>query len=197
MRFSIPVLIVKLFKHILLALLSVTATMLFIVAFATDVSPRWLFLALASIVAPGALIATLNLWVQTKLLIKLRKMTNAQAIIYFSRGDAKRVEELTRHFSTIKDLPGASDKASPEPQASASVGESSGDESHTPVAPVVLKTPMRLAQETMLLHYGPRSRWHEPNQHGEQGFTRAQAELDIRSEDIEQLIAYGIELDRK
>lgn len=46
-------------------------------------------------------------------------------------------------------------------------------------------------------HYGADSEWAEPNHFDETGFTRAQAESDISAEEIKELMAEAITLDRK
>lgn len=60
-----------------------------------------------------------------------------------------------------------------------------------------MRPPRSVAQETMESAYGPGSDWAEPNQFGESGFTRAQAESDIGADDIMALIEAAIELDHE
>lgn len=60
-----------------------------------------------------------------------------------------------------------------------------------------LKTPNQLGREVIDAHYGIGSDWEEPNEHGEEGFTRAQAESDIDTGDIHDLIAEAVEADRE
>lgn len=52
------------------------------------------------------------------------------------------------------------------------------------------------AHEVLDDHYGVGTSWEEPNEHGEAGFTRAQVETIIDSDDIATLIAEGITRDR-
>lgn len=60
-----------------------------------------------------------------------------------------------------------------------------------------LKTPQQLGREVIDRHYGPGTDWEEPNEFGEEGFTRAQAESDIDADDIRLLIQEAIKADRK
>lgn len=59
-----------------------------------------------------------------------------------------------------------------------------------------LKEPMLLAREAMDRVYGLGTDWEEPNEHGEEGFTRAQAETDIDADHILPIIADAIVADR-
>lgn len=59
-----------------------------------------------------------------------------------------------------------------------------------------LKDPILLAREAMDRSYGIGTDWEEPNEHGEEGFTRAQAESDIDADEIIAVIASAIEADR-
>lgn len=58
------------------------------------------------------------------------------------------------------------------------------------------KTPTQVAEDVMNASYGPGSNWSEPNEFDETGFTRAQAESDIDTEEILGLIQKAIEVDR-
>ena len=59
-----------------------------------------------------------------------------------------------------------------------------------------LKTPEQLGREAIDNHYGIGTRWEEPNQCGEEGFTRAQVESDIDADDIRLLIEEAVHADR-
>lgn len=59
-----------------------------------------------------------------------------------------------------------------------------------------IKTPEEIAREVIEKNYGIGSPWEEPNDFGEEGFTRAQAESDIDADDIRGLIKLGITTDR-
>ena len=59
-----------------------------------------------------------------------------------------------------------------------------------------MKTPEQLGREAIDAHYGIGTEWEEPNQYGEEGFTRAQAESDIDADDIRLLIDEAIANDR-
>lgn len=59
-----------------------------------------------------------------------------------------------------------------------------------------MKTPDEIASDIMNDHFEGDSPWAEPNEFGETGFTRAQAESDIDRGDIERLITAAIEADR-
>ncbi|WP_026820027.1 hypothetical protein [Arthrobacter castelli] len=60
-----------------------------------------------------------------------------------------------------------------------------------------MKTPEQLSREVIDAHYGVGTEWEEPNQHGEENFTRAQAESDIDADDIRLLIEEAVEADRQ
>lgn len=55
-----------------------------------------------------------------------------------------------------------------------------------------IKTPDEIAREVIEKNYGIGSPWEEPNDFGEEGFTRAQAESDIDADDIRGLIEQAI-----
>lgn len=59
-----------------------------------------------------------------------------------------------------------------------------------------MKTPDLIAREAMDKHYGIGTDWEEPNQYGEEGFTRAQAETEIDADTILGIIREAIEADR-
>lgn len=59
-----------------------------------------------------------------------------------------------------------------------------------------MKSSELIAREVIEANYGLDTAWEEPNEHGEAGFTRAQAESDIDSDEIRALIEQGIERDR-
>lgn len=59
-----------------------------------------------------------------------------------------------------------------------------------------MKTPEQIGRQVIDNHYGIGTEWEEPNQFGEEGFTRAQAESDIDADDVRLLIEEGIEADR-
>lgn len=59
-----------------------------------------------------------------------------------------------------------------------------------------MKDPELLAREAMDNHYGLGAEWEEPNQYGEDGFTRAQAESDIDADQILGIIQEAINVDR-
>ena len=63
-------------------------------------------------------------------------------------------------------------------------------------SPLPAKNPMLLAREAMDRVYGIGTDWEEPNEHGEEGFTRAQAESDIDADEILAVIVSAIEADR-
>ncbi|WP_394941160.1 hypothetical protein [Psychromicrobium sp. YIM B11713] len=58
-----------------------------------------------------------------------------------------------------------------------------------------MKTPEQIGREVIDSHYGIGTDWEEPNDRGEEGFTRAQAESDIDAHDICELIEEGIAKD--
>lgn len=60
-----------------------------------------------------------------------------------------------------------------------------------------MKTPEQIGREVIDAHFGIGTVWEEPNEHGEEGFTRAQAETDIDADDIRGLIEEGIRLSRE
>lgn len=62
---------------------------------------------------------------------------------------------------------------------------------------MTLKTSEQLAREVIDRHYGIGSDWEEPNQYGEEGFTRAQAESDIDADDIRLLIEEAVYADHE
>lgn len=62
---------------------------------------------------------------------------------------------------------------------------------------MTLKTPEQLGREAIDNHYGIGTEWEEPNQYGEEGFTRAQAESDIDADDIRLLIEEAVKADRQ
>ncbi|MCY1718532.1 hypothetical protein OVA26_16470 [Microbacterium sp. SL62] len=59
-----------------------------------------------------------------------------------------------------------------------------------------LKDPLLLAREAMDRRYGLGTEWEEPNIHGEEHFTRAQAESDIDADEILSIIVSAVEADR-
>lgn len=59
------------------------------------------------------------------------------------------------------------------------------------------KTPEIIGREVIDRHYGIGTEWEEPNEYGEEGFTRAQAETEIEADDIRLLIEEGIREDRR
>ncbi len=59
-----------------------------------------------------------------------------------------------------------------------------------------IKPPEQISREVIDAHYGIGTEWEEPNQFGEEGFTRAQAESDIEADDIRLLIEQAINTDR-
>lgn len=59
-----------------------------------------------------------------------------------------------------------------------------------------IKTPEQISREVIDANYGIGTEWGEPNRFGEEGFTRAQAESDIDSDDIRRLIEQAINADR-
>lgn len=59
-----------------------------------------------------------------------------------------------------------------------------------------MKTPEQIRREVMDAVYGIGTEWEEPNEHGEEGFTRALIESDIDADDIGALIERAIEIDR-
>lgn len=61
---------------------------------------------------------------------------------------------------------------------------------------MTLKSPEQLGREAIEKNYGVGSDWEEPNQYGEEGFTRAQAESDIDADEIRGLIEQAIVADR-
>lgn len=61
---------------------------------------------------------------------------------------------------------------------------------------MTLKSPEQLGREAIEKNYGVGSDWEEPNQYGEEGFTRAQAESDIDADEIRGLIEEAITADR-
>ena len=62
---------------------------------------------------------------------------------------------------------------------------------------MTIKTPEQIAREVIERNYGLGTDWEEPNEYGEGGFTRAQAESDIDADDIRALIEQGIAADRE
>ncbi|HAN25824.1 MAG: hypothetical protein CMH36_10000 [Microbacterium sp.] len=62
---------------------------------------------------------------------------------------------------------------------------------------MTIKTPEQIAREVIERNYGLGTDWEEPNEYGEEGFTRAQAESDIDADDIRALIEQGIAADRE
>jgi len=54
-----------------------------------------------------------------------------------------------------------------------------------------------IGREVIDRHYGIGTEWEEPNEYGEEGFTRAQAETEIEADDIRLLIEEGIREDRR
>lgn len=59
-----------------------------------------------------------------------------------------------------------------------------------------MKTPEQIGRDVIESEYGIGTDWEEPNEFGEAGFTRAQAETDIDSDDIRRLIEKAIWADR-
>lgn len=59
-----------------------------------------------------------------------------------------------------------------------------------------MKTPEQIRREVMDAAYGIGTQWEEPNDDGEAGFDRAQAESDIDADEIGQLIEQAIRIDR-
>lgn len=59
-----------------------------------------------------------------------------------------------------------------------------------------MKTSDLIAREAMDKRYGIGTDWEEPNEYGEEGFTRAQAESDIGADEILGVIREAIEADR-
>lgn len=59
-----------------------------------------------------------------------------------------------------------------------------------------MKTPDQIAREVIEANYGIGTDWEEPNEHGEEGFTRAQAESDIDADEIRGLITAALDADR-
>lgn len=59
-----------------------------------------------------------------------------------------------------------------------------------------IKTPEQIGREVIDANYGIGTEWEEPNQFGEEGFTRAQAESDIDADDIRLLIEQAVNADR-
>lgn len=59
-----------------------------------------------------------------------------------------------------------------------------------------MKTTEQIGREVIEANYGINTEWGQPNEFGEQGFTRAQAESDIDSDEILGLIESAIQLDR-
>lgn len=59
-----------------------------------------------------------------------------------------------------------------------------------------MKNPEQIGREVINAHYGFGTEWEEPNEHGEEGFARAQAETDIEADDVRLLIEEGIGKDR-
>lgn len=60
-----------------------------------------------------------------------------------------------------------------------------------------MKTPEQIGREVIEANYGIGTEWEEPNQYGEEGFTRAQVESDIDADDVRLLIEQGINADRE
>lgn len=59
-----------------------------------------------------------------------------------------------------------------------------------------MKTMEQISREAIDKHYGLGTPWGEPNEFGEEGFTRAQAESDIDSDDIRAVIEDALRADR-
>jgi hypothetical protein len=59
-----------------------------------------------------------------------------------------------------------------------------------------VKTPEQIACEVIDAHYDIGTEWEGPNRFDEKGFTRAQAESDIDTDDVRRLIEEGIRADR-
>lgn len=60
-----------------------------------------------------------------------------------------------------------------------------------------IKSPAQLSQDVIEANYGVGTDWEEPNEYGEAGFTRAQAESDISADDVRKLIEDAIAADRR